>query len=646
MQIKNIVIYGTGDRIRILPFRLGKVNIITGESKTGKTALIYIIDYCLGSKHCNVPPGVIRDHTEWFGLTLKFDTEELFIARQNPTKLGQATTSDVCIIQGKEIETPPPLSELEPNSKAELLRRMLEGKLRISEYEHSPEGYTRDDLTASFSHARLFCFQPQDLIAQPSNLFYRQNSQNGGFITRSIKDTLPYFLGAIREDNLRIEQVIAQKKTHLRRLQREYQAADNIKKEGISKLYELIEEAKEVGLLPSNLVLTEDNEAIGSLTEILNWTEDSLESPAGENDVLNRLVRDRTKFKEQLEEINSEIFAVTSFANEAQGYSSEAIEQEQRLLSIEIYKEPAEGKSWNSLLGIEADDITPTIEQINNSLISLREMLQSTVREQPKLRAYINKLETQKSEIENEIRILSNQINAVYREQEDARKLRNINVRKGRVIGRVSLFLESLNISQDYSRLNQQIDALEAEIADLEALISKEEKEEKLAGILNKININMTNWSSNLDIEYKGEPIRFDLKKLTLIVDAKESIPLNLMGSGANWVSYHLLIHFALHWHFVNNKRPVPNFLAIDQPTQVYYPPEKENTSDLEDFHSTDEIAVKQMFDFMFDKVQQLEGKFQVIVTDHARLRYNLFEESIVAVWRNGEKLIPASWYE
>ena len=46
--IKAIVIFNeTGDK-RVVPLMQG-VNIITGESKTGKSALVEIIDYCLCS---------------------------------------------------------------------------------------------------------------------------------------------------------------------------------------------------------------------------------------------------------------------------------------------------------------------------------------------------------------------------------------------------------------------------------------------------------------------------------------------------------------------------------------------------------------------------------------------------------------------
>src|SRR5215203_3301272 len=85
MQIKSIVLYGKGDRKRVLDFNLGTVNIITGDSKTGKSVLIEIVDFCIGSGY-NVSSGVVNDSVYWFGILLALDEGEIFIARPNPSK--------------------------------------------------------------------------------------------------------------------------------------------------------------------------------------------------------------------------------------------------------------------------------------------------------------------------------------------------------------------------------------------------------------------------------------------------------------------------------------------------------------------------------------------------------------------------------
>lgn len=43
-----------------------------------------------------------------------------------------------------------------------------------------------------------------------------------------------------------------------------------------------------------------------------------------------------------------------------------------------------------------------------------------------------------------------------------------------------------------------------------------------------------------------------------------------------NWVGYHLIVHFSLYQWFVKQERPVPRFLFVDQPPQVYLRADKD----------------------------------------------------------------------
>ena len=84
MQIRELIIYGRNGKNRRLPFRMGEVNIITGKSKSGKTAIGAIIDYCLGGTSCNISDGVVRDNADWYALLLQFKNEQVFVSRKNP----------------------------------------------------------------------------------------------------------------------------------------------------------------------------------------------------------------------------------------------------------------------------------------------------------------------------------------------------------------------------------------------------------------------------------------------------------------------------------------------------------------------------------------------------------------------------------
>jgi hypothetical protein len=84
MQIKEIILYGHGGQVRRLPLRLGALNVITGDSGTGKSALINITDYCLGRDSCPIPALVIRDAVRWYALLLRVGDGEVFVARAAP----------------------------------------------------------------------------------------------------------------------------------------------------------------------------------------------------------------------------------------------------------------------------------------------------------------------------------------------------------------------------------------------------------------------------------------------------------------------------------------------------------------------------------------------------------------------------------
>ena len=384
------------------------------------------------------------------------------------------------------------------------------------------------------------------------------------------------------------------------------------------------------------------------LNQILNW-ENEIDEIIGENENLENLQLELKELENHFDEIDQNIKAAKIFDNEAEDYENESKQQELRLESINLYDNLEIDNSKTCPLCDQKLEVSiPTALEINKSINKLRNNLKITTKERPKLREYINKLESDKSIQKEKIVVVKNKIKSIYREKDSAKKLKELGVRKGRVIGRISLFTESVDLTDNFSELNGKIKSLKNRIKELEQLISWEEKDEKLSSILNKINVQMSKWGESLDLEFKKSPIRFDIKKLTLIIDGEYGpIPLKTIGSGENWVNYHLLIHLALHKHFINNDRPVPNFIFLDQPSQVHYPPEKDDTLNGIISESSDENAVNNMYNLIFNEVISLNQKLQVIITDHANLKKNEgFQKSIIEEWRHGIKLIPIDWYE
>src|SRR4030081_2446594 len=128
MKIKSIHIYSYDDRRRDVPFHDG-LNVITGRSSTGKSALSDIIEYCMGRSTFNVPEGVIRDKVAWFAVIYQFDNEQILVAKPTPD-VGHSSCSVAMLRRGTDIQ-PPDFSELVVNSDDDTVVATLSTQIGI-----------------------------------------------------------------------------------------------------------------------------------------------------------------------------------------------------------------------------------------------------------------------------------------------------------------------------------------------------------------------------------------------------------------------------------------------------------------------------------------------------------------------------------
>ena len=194
----------------------------------------------------------------------------------------------------------------------------------------------------------------------------------------------------------------------------------------------------------------------------------------------------------------------------------------------------------------------PSVRVINQSLERLRASLDATTRERPRLRDYIENLEEERDAIKQRIREENEDISGILQEERAAQQLRDLYIRRSHVAGRISLWLESVNLTDNTSLLKADVEKKKARVMAIEEQLYGGEKEERLESILSRIGYQMTEWARELKLEHSEKsPVRFDMSKLTVVVERIDRpIPLNHLGSGENWVIAHLIAHFALHQHF------------------------------------------------------------------------------------------------
>ncbi|MER7001145.1 DUF3732 domain-containing protein [Streptomyces sp. NPDC000410] len=117
------------------------------------------------------------------------------------------------------------------------------------------------------------------------------------------------------------------------------------------------------------------------------------------------------------------------------------------------------------------------------------------------------------------------------------------------------------------------------------------------------------------------------------------------MGSAENHLGYHVSTLLSLHEWFTNHQSPVPHVLVLDQPSQVYFPAEPTGEEVLQ---TNDRTHLLNIYKAIHRTLQQLDGKMQVIVMEHADLDDPAFSQHVVERWRYGNNsgLVPSTWME
>jgi len=613
------------------------MSIITGASKTGKSSLIDIIEFCFGREQCNVSDGVIRQNVSWYGLLLDRGDARIFIARRNP-KPPKTRDPDVYLAIGGEIEMPD-YYELHANLTVDGIESVLTNSVGIAEnMTEVPEGQSRQSLRANIKHALLFCIQDQDEIDSRKVLFHRQSEP---FLPQTIKDVIPYFLGAVDEDRLRRKAELDNEKKELRRLEKVAAERQQLAGFSAARTEDIYREAQLAGLLGAGAP-PEYDAALAALRAI-NPVIRELPVPPDSTEPIVVLRRERAELRRNLAAVRERLRQIRHVEDVAGGFALEATEQRARLATLGLATN--HDAATCALCG-SANIALPMVSEMRSSLDELDQQLSQVRREVPRLQEAQAELLTHQGDIEQALKRNQEQIDVLAKQEDAFRSEQDNQIRLAKTVGRITYFLETLPPPSPLVASNDELEAARKRVEALEKLLDAESTADRLSSILNLIGDYMTRDSEKLDLEHSGSRLRLDVRQLAVVADTLNGpVPLYRMGSGENWVGYHVLAHLALHRWFRLKDRPVPGFLFFDQPSQAHYPAEKDQNGDVDVLPDEDREAVYKLFKLMSDVGNELVPEFQVIVTDHADLREEWFENAVVARWR-GHGLIPQAWIQ
>jgi len=645
MKISSIHIYSHDGQLRDLRFKVDGLNVITGRSSTGKSALSDIIEYCMGRSTFNVPEGVIRDKVAWYAVIYQFENEQVLVAKPTPVA-GGASCSTAMLRRGNELQAPS-FRELVVNTDdatiVELLSRLLgipENRTDVA-LEHS-----RYSFDVNVKHTFYYLFQKQGLVANKDQLFYRQNEDGQ---PQTIRDTLPILLGVSSRDRYELEYKLRTAKRDLRINTKQLEQARDVVDTSHEKAIGLYSEAKAVGVIGKTDGSPDADGIIGAVRSALSWKPETV--PDDDGSRISRLEEELGQLRKERRDTQARIDSARQLAKRSDGYVSEATEQVDRLASIKALPKNPDTGEWQwpfseRNLAMES----PVAVILLNELASLHEELRVATGQRPKLEAYLTELAGKVDQIAGAIRRKEAELSAAISANEAIAQMGSRNNAAARVVGRISLFLETLLPDEDLARLEAENRRIKNKVQQLEDQIGADDNNERLASILNNISAQVTRYIQEFDAEFGPYPARLNLSQLTIIFDRNgRPVPMGRTGGGENHLAYHLSALLALHLFAAQNNRPIPRFLLIDQPTQVYFPSEqvyKDADGSVQKTEADADLnAVRRLFALLLKFTQEDLPGFQLIVTEHANLREQWFQEALVELpWTKPPALVPEDW--
>ncbi|MFE2727577.1 DUF3732 domain-containing protein [Kitasatospora sp. NPDC059327] len=641
-QIQAVTVYGKQPgQIRTVPFRTGTLNIVTGDSRRGKSALLTIIDYCLASSDYPVKAGKVRTYLGAYAVTLVKPGQQLFVARRAPER-GTAVSTVLCILSQAPGTPPPPLEELSFTAPLDVAKDLLSDFCGIDRTVKVPAVARAQTIAPSIRHALYFCFQAQNEVANPDLLFHSQGEE---WHPNTIRGVIPYFLGAVDPEQAALRNRLRLLRRDLSDLEAKLaQARDLGPASGQARA--LLTEAVEAGLLPHR-DSEPTTEEVSSLLRIALEGRNQLVPGAGnDSDPLAAATGRRTQLRRAVGQNRARIADLKRALEENDDFAGQAREQRTRLASLGLMRVDrdtsqaahcpvcegpiASANSTVAAIMHDLERLDGDLHVIGSDTPALQRLLAQEEEQLQRLRAAL-------SRNQDEINEISAGLRALRQEPDDVQ-------RAAHVRGRISLYLDTTAQHVSAPQVEDRREDLQRQIAELEGLLSDDTQDDRLTSYLSLISHNIRTKAAALELDHSDAPIRLDVNRLTVVADTNDG-PVRLadMGSAENHLGYHVATLLSLHEWFSEHRSPVPRTLILDQPSQVYFPPDYTGEPTPQ---GTDLSHLLNVYQTIVNTTQALDGALQVIVVEHADLADPLFRDHVVERWRysNNQALVPPEW--
>lgn len=602
------------DEPRDLDFYQDKVNVITGDSSTGKSSVLKIIDYCLLSERSAIVKDVINENVKWYGLVFYIEDKPYTIIR--PSQTVENSEMKAIFREGVYLPEQPEagINDIRPKVLVKMNELFnIPAKLKLE-----------SKINLTYRHNLMFNYLTEDIIATENTYqdlrFFRKNEY-----AKILDDLFKLAIGVneLRRQELESElQAAIKEETKQKNAQiREIENQEKYKK--IKQ--EIADELEELGLGEATLFGDDPIAWAGNIKTIIGNCNLQFK-----NEQANQ---QRRQIEIELADVREKLGYFESLEKEYDTYQKRLKRQNESLMSLDFIK-----KHLSELMTYQ--ETGRLIRELTEAWQAIKDSYTPDVKLPEDFEESKNKLLSRRSELIDNWK----KLNPYQIEQKDIIWVRRAILLAERMEKELAKVPKQAILDELLIKCNETVSSLEEKLNKLKA------KNDNAIGNLNEAISKYFRYQNGISEAYREYKPVYSVEENMLMLEGEEGeYPESNVGSKSNYMFLHLCYFFGLHDLLLSNQnKNIPQFLFIDQPSIPYYADKSEQRVDDNNQITTndDREKLKEAFRLTdkFMREMTKRGHFQIIMIEHAEEEYWNNLETFVTRYkfRNGEGLIPS----
>lgn len=606
---EKITLWLKNGKKREIIFHKNKVNVLTGESNTGKSAILQIIDYCLFSSTLNISEDKINENVMWYGITFNINNNTYTIARKS-LEFRRPTNEYYFSSTGETPTTP--TANIDESS----LKLLLESDFNIDSNATIAYGGAKQIKLGSKISLRYFLMFNTisgDIIESDNGIFFdKQNEER-------YRDALPRIfdlaVGIETIENILKKEKKQELENEKTKLERKESKLEKKSTDFLNEKKDIIKKAKEYLLIGEN---EDENQSWEALKLIVRG-----------------ITPEETKTNSSREKTEKEYYAKRRKRYNLERFSSEYGLYKNSLSKIEDSLKPISYLEKNDPELIKTSIFNELIELYKAETLNIKANIANKTPIDRQINDELKKLDA-------EIKSLSEQLSIF---PEDIKSFEN-DKHKYMFIGEIKTKINLYSNDEKSPRNNyaENIKNLDADINSITIKDTSQTRELTIKAIEEIISEYIETTADALG-NYKDYKPVFNYKDKSISLRKPKSSYIEKVGSSSNHMFLHLFFSLAMQEISNINKSPfVAPFLIIDQLSRPYYGNEPENRDKL--VNNSDTYKIQMALNLLNGYIEnRIDGDgFQILLLEHIPVDSfkHLQNFHLVEEFRNGNALIKS----